>query len=300
MEKELILRDKEIKKVLYVTLGFNIFVAFLKLGVGYKYNLFSLITVGLDSLFDGSSNILALISIYFSIRPADPGHNYGHYKFETLGSLMIGMLLLFSSFQLFLNLKIFSGEPLLTPTFGWLPVVTIIFSAFVSLFISKYEKKKGEVLGSSILLADADHTFGDFILSFGVLLSLLFSYFKIYWVDLGVGVCTCLYLFYLAIVILRRNLPDLLDASPYIKEKLVKKVEGIKKIKDIHRFRARGNKNCMYVDFHLLMDEELSLKEAHQIGHRAEDLIKELLKSYAIKIDVTVHIEPYEENHRDD
>ena len=78
------------------------------------------------------------------------------------------------------------------------------------------------------------------------------------------------------------------------------KVEEIKHIRDIHKFRARGNQNCLFIDFHLLLDEDLSLKEAHKIGHDAEEMIKLLLENYARKIDVTVHVEPYEENHLDD
>ena len=300
MENELILREKEIKKVLYVTLGINAFVAFLKLVIGFRYNYFSLTSSGLDSLFDSSSNILILISIYFSVRPPDSGHHYGHYKFETLGSMAIGLLVLFSAFQLFLNLKIFSGGVVSRPIFGWPPLIAILLSSLASFFISKYEKKKGEELGSLILLSDSDHTYGDFIVSLGVISSIIFSFYEIYWMDALVGTLICVYLFYLGFVILKRNLPDLLDASPLIQEELVKKVEDINGIKDIHRFRARGNQNCMYVDFHLLMDEDLSLKKAHKIGHEAESLIKKLLKKYARKIDVTVHIEPYEENHHDD
>ena len=55
----------------------------------------------------------------------------------------------------------------------------------------------------------------------------------------------------------------------------------------------------MFVDFHLLLDEDLSLKEAHKIGHDGED-DQGSLREVCKKIDITVHVEPYEENHLDD
>ena len=300
MEKELLFREKEIKKVLLIVFSLHLLIAALKVTVGFQFHYVSLVSSGLDSLFDCASNFLALISIYFAFKPADPGHNYGHYKFETLGSLSIGVLILFSGIQFLLSLSIFGNQPLESPIFGIFPLASVFISTIVSFFISKYEGKKGKELGSSILISDSTHTYGDFVIGLGVLFSLICSYFKVFWVDILVGGSICLYLFVLGITILKKNLPELLDGSPIIEGELIKKVEEIEHIKDIHRFRARGNQNCMFVDFHLLLDEDLSLKEAHKIGHDAESMIKALLERYARKIDVTVHVEPYEENHLDD
>ena len=300
MEKELLLREKEIKKVLLIVLFLNLFIAALKIGVGFNSHYISLVSSGIDSLFDSASNCLALISIYFAFKPADSGHHYGHYKFETFGSLVIGILILFSGVQFLLSMNLFGKKLFKEPVFSIFPFVSVLVSTAVSFFVSKYEKKKGKELSSSILNSDSAHTYGDFLIGFGVLISLVFSYFRVYWVDVFVGGAIGLYLFILGIEILRKNLPELLDSSPVIEKELVKKVEEIEHIKDIHKFRARGNQNCMFIDFHLLLDEDLSLKEAHKIGHDAERMIKNLLEKYARKIDVTVHVEPYEENHLDD
>ena len=300
MEKELLLREKEIKKVLLIVLFLNLFIASLKIFIGFSSHFISLVSSGLDSLFDSASNCLALISIYFAFKPADSGHNYGHYKFETLGSLAIGALILFSGVQFLLSLNIFGEKPYKEPVFGFYPFASVLLSTTISFFISKYEKRKGRELSSSILNSDSAHTYGDFLIGLGVLLSIVCSYFKVFWVDVFVGGAVGLYLFVLGIKILRNNLPELLDGSPTIEKELVKKVEEIEHIRDIHRFRARGNQNCLFIDFHLLLNEDLSLREAHKIGHDAEEMIKSLLKKYARKIDITVHVEPYEENHQDD
>ena len=183
-------------------------------------------------------------------------------------------------------------------TFSIIPFIAIIVSMGISLFVSRYEKKRGEELNSSILKADADHTFGDFIISFAVLISIACGYYGFHSVDMLTSAIVGFYLIILAFRIFKQNIPDLVDSSPVIPMDLVKKVEEIPNIVDIHNFRSRGNSNWMHVDFHLHLNSELSLKEAHVAGKKAEQLIRDLLKEYSHNLDVTVHIEPDDEDHK--
>jgi cation diffusion facilitator family transporter len=294
------IREKEIKKVLLITLVLNIFVAVLKILAGKSFNYLSLTSSGLESLFDGSANIMALISISLATRPADKGHQFGHNKYESVGSFFIALLLIASSFQISSDLREHLSGNYVESEFNILAVIAILISMSVSYFVSYYESKKGKELSSSILEADAHHTMGDFIISFGVLGSIICSYFGLVWPDLAIGILVSIYLIYLAFKIIKTNLPDLLDASPAVEEELIKKIESIPNIRDVHRFRARGNQHWMQVDFHLLLEPSLSLIEAHELSHEAEDLLRELLRPYCNDIDILVHIEPYEENHTDE
>jgi cation diffusion facilitator family transporter len=292
-------REKDIKKVLLDILWINLFVAGLKMYLGYKFRYLSVASSALDSFFDSSSNILGLITITYAYKGADDKHHYGRYKYETLGSLLIAGFLIFSSVQMGVGLFDYLANKQNRGVFSIIPILGILLSIIINYFVAIYEKKKGTELSSSLLLADAQHTRGDFIMGFGVLSSILLSKFGFWMVDFGVGVIITLYVFYLAIRIVMDNIPHLLDTSPKIEKELFKSVETIPEIKNIHKFRARGNQNCMFVDFHLLLTNTLSLREAHEIGHKAEDLIRNLLKGYAHKVDVTVHIEPYEKHHKD-
>lgn len=292
-------REKAIKKVLWDILWINLFVAGLKMYLGYKFRYLSLASSGLDSLIDSSSNILGLITITYAYKGSDEKHNYGRYKYETMGSLLIAGFLIFSSIQMGIGLFDYLGDVDNRANFSIVPMLGIILSIVINYFVAIYEKKKGEQLHSSLLIADAQHTKGDFIMGFGVLASIILSKFGLWMFDLGVGIIITIYVFYLAIRIVVENVPHLLDASPKIEKELFKSVEAIPEIKNIHKFRARGNQNFMFVDFHLLLNPNLSLKEAHAIGHKAEDLIRSLLKGYTQNVDVTVHIEPYEKHHRD-
>ncbi|RLA64467.1 MAG: hypothetical protein DRQ88_03530 [Epsilonproteobacteria bacterium] len=291
--------EKQIKRVLWIELGINIFLALSKLIVGQQFHFLSLTSSGLDSLFDGSSNILGFIAISLAYRPPSSSHPYGRHKYETLGSLLIAGLLIFTSLQIGMQLFAYFGEVPKRGEFGLIPVITILISILASYLISEWERRKGEELSSSLLIADSAHTRGDFYIGIGALVSIIAAKFGLWWPDFVVGTIICLFLFYLALRIVRENLGYLMDASPKIEKDLIKQVEKIAEVVDIHRFRARGNQKAMFVDFHLLLTPTLSLREAHEIGHKAEEKIKDLLKEHSEKVDVTVHIEPFEKNHYD-
>jgi len=293
-------KQLEIKKVLYITLGLNLFVSAIKIISGEYYGFLSLTSSGLDSLFDGTSNILALFATSMAYRPADSGHNYGHAKYENLGGLVLAILLMYSSFQIGSDVLDHFGSARRRGEFHLVPIAAIGLSMLVSKFVSWYEHKKGSELNSPILHADAQHTHGDFIISGGVLCAIFASYFQIYWVDLLIGSVICLYLFFIAIKIIRQNIPYLVDSSPEIKKDLLREIEDqIPEVRGIHHFRVRGDHSTLYVDFHILLDETLSLLKAHEIGHKAEDIMREKLANYAEHIDITVHTEPFELDHQD-
>jgi len=291
-------REKSVRYVLIVTLLLNLVSAGVKIFAGYSFHFISLTSSGLESLFDGSANVLALISMYFASQPPDEEHPFGHHKFETIGSLIIGGLLVFSAIQIGLETYSIATEGAVKREFHIIPIIAIIVSMSISFFVSWYERKKGDELNSNILHADADHTYGDFLVSFAVLISIIATAFGIYWLDLVVGGIVSVYLIFLAIKILKSNLPDLVDTSPEFNKSLLKKVENIPNVVDIHNFRARGNMSYMQVDFHLHLDADLSLKEAHKIGKVAEDKVRDILEGQAHHIDITVHIEPYDEEHK--
>ena len=67
----------------WVVLGLNVAVALAKLSYGLFSRSVAMQADGIHSLFDGASNIVGLIGMWFAARPADASHPYGHAKFET-------------------------------------------------------------------------------------------------------------------------------------------------------------------------------------------------------------------------
>ncbi len=291
-------RQQKIKRVLIITLLLNVLVALIKVIIGSLFDYTSLLSSGIESFFDGSSNILGLITMYYASKPADQQHNYGHHKYETLGSLVIAFLLIFSSWQIMRSV-LSHWQSSVAPQFGWIPICSIIFSMAISLYVSRYEGRVAKETNSSFLEADADHTFGDFIMSGGVLISIISSYFGMHWPDLLIGGLISLYLIYLGVKIVKDNLPELMDATPGVTETILAEVELMPEILDVHKFRARGNERVMYIDFHIQVERNLPLYMAHGIAHELELKIKDLLKDRTQICDITIHVEPYEKDHQD-
>ncbi|MGI4992655.1 cation diffusion facilitator family transporter [Halobacteriovorax sp. GFR7] len=300
MHLELSKREKEIKKVLIITFFLNLAVALIKIFAGIEFNFISLRSSGIESVFDGTSNLLGIVTIALASKPRDRRHNYGHHKFENLGALIIAFMLFGSAIKLGLDYHdLIMGTQTKYGQFGPIPVLSIIISMIMSFWVSSYEGRKGRELNSQILTADSNHTFGDMIISFGVLISIVAAYFQVYLIDYIVGGLIILYLIYLGIQITLENLNDLLDVAPILKDKYISSLEDIKHVRDIHNFRARGNSTWMQIDFHLLLEPDLSLGEAHDIAHTVEDRLRVMLKDYCRDVDILIHMEPDDEGHKD-
>ena len=95
------LRDvRRIRWVLIITMLLNFLATGIKLAAGFATGALSVVADGLDSLFDGISNLVGLVGLNVASRPPDSNHPYGHRKFETIAALSIAFLLFLTSWQL--------------------------------------------------------------------------------------------------------------------------------------------------------------------------------------------------------
>ena len=91
-------RYRSIRNVLWVVLALNLAVALAKLVYGVISHSAAMEADGFHSLFDGASNIIGLVGMWFAARPADDDHPYGHSKYETFAAALIGLLLIVAGF----------------------------------------------------------------------------------------------------------------------------------------------------------------------------------------------------------
>ena len=84
----------EVRHVLWIVLLLNLLVALAKFFYGLATNSHSMQADGIHSVFDSMGNVVGLVGITLALRPADEGHPYGHFKFETYASMVIGVLLI--------------------------------------------------------------------------------------------------------------------------------------------------------------------------------------------------------------
>ena len=165
-------RTRGIRRVLIVVLLLNVLVALVKLGYGLLTESVSMTADGAQSMLDGLSNVIGLVSIAVAARPPDEEHHYGHDRYETLASLIIAMMMVISALEIS---RIAVGQLLSgnSPTVNAGSFVVLVCTMIVNLWVSWWENRKGRELKSDFLTADSRHTLSDVVVSSGVILGLL-------------------------------------------------------------------------------------------------------------------------------
>lgn len=282
---------KQIKKVLWVILFANLLVAVLKIIIGNKIQSSSMTADGFHSLTDGTSNIIGIIGIGFALKPTDEDHPYGHKKFETLAGLGIAMMLFFVSMTIIKGAFAKFFHPV-SPDVSVESIVVLVITLIINIFVSTYEFKKGKALNSDILIADSMHTRSDIFVSIGVLATLI-------GLKLGMpSIIDPIVSLFVALLIIRAGYMIFKDTSAILVDKYVVNTTAIQnliltfpEVKNIHRIRSRGREDDMFLDLHVMVDENTTVKDAHNLVHNIEEKIKNEINE---NTEVIIHIEPYD------
>lgn len=287
-------RIREIKRVLWVILGLNILVALAKLIWGLVSGSAAMTADGFHSMFDGTSNVVGLIGMTFAARPADEDHPYGHSKYETYSAVVIAAMLLFAAYSIgseAVNRLMGHGEP---PTVSWVSFIIMFGTLIVNFFVTTYERRVGKRLNSEILIADASHTGSDILVSIGVIISLvLVKFFHLMMADAIVSLFIACAIVWTAWGVFKQANATLSDSTRIPEEGLESCIKSVPGILDIHHVRTRGSESEVYVDLHIMVDPQITVKDGHRIAHEVEECIK---STYPQAIDVIVHVEPFDEH----
>lgn len=282
-------RTKEIKRVLWVVFALNLAVALAKITYGIISNSASMKADGIHSIFDSAGNIVGLVGISLAARPADDSHPYGHSKFETYASLLVGVLLLIAAFEVGYSAteKIQSGiyATQVTPV----SFVVMLGTLAINIGVTCYERRRSVDLKSEILAADAGHTLSDALVSLGVIVGLVF-------VSLGYPIADPLMALVVTVAILKtayevfaRGLSTLSDHSRMPDAQLKEVVLAVPGVRAAHRIRTRGTEGEVYADLHVLVSPEMTVLEAHNLADNVENAVQSRFPNV---VDVLVHIEP--------
>lgn len=290
MDRDFLIENytSEVRKVLIITLILNSFVAFAKILYGYITNSIAMTSDGFHSFFDGVSNIIGLIGIWIASHPPDEKHPYGHRKYETLFTIIIAVMLFTTCLQILRKVyQSFYEDHITIVTQTSFAVMLITMG--VNVFVMLYEKSKGKKLGSEFLVADAMHTKSDILVSFAVIISLVFTKMGYHYADVIVGVIITFFIARIGYGILKKASDVLVDTVCLDNSAIEFVVNRIDGVKGCHDIRTRGSLNCIYLDLHVLVGRNLSTEKAHRI---ADTIEKELKKEFPSVVDIVVHIEP--------
>jgi cation diffusion facilitator family transporter len=272
-----------------VVLALNLLVTIIKLVVGVASGALAVVADAFHSIVDSSSNIIGLIGVWVSARPADSNHPYGHHKYETIAALGIGGLLLVAGFEIAKSVveRLFgaSPPPEITPVTVGLMALTFL----VNLAVVAYETRAGKHLQSQLLLADAAHTRTDLFVTLSVIAALIGARLGVAWLDSIVAGAVVVLLVRAAFGILRSTsdvLADAAVANPKAIERIALGVPGVRAASGV---RSRGPADATYVDLHVTVHPAMDADQAHGVATEVERRITEGLPGV---VDTVVHIEP--------
>lgn len=220
-----------------------------------------------DSFADALASIVNFIAIRYAIVPADHDHRYGHGKAEPLASLAQSAFIMGSAFLLLF----YGGERLLNPSAvenATLGVVVSVVSIALTLALVMLQKRALAVTNSTVVEADSLHYKSDLFLNGAVLLALVFSQYGWWWADGLFAVLIACYIGQQAFDLGYRSIQALLDRE--LDEDTRQRIKQIAKedprVLGLHDLRTRQAGKTIFIQFHLELDGNLSLNEAHSIA----------------------------------
>ena len=285
---------RRVRTTLLLTLLLNLGVSLAKGIVGTVVGSVSMVADGVHSLFDSVSNIVGLISIHIADTPPDARHQYGHGKFETIGTLAVGVILIITA-------VIVAHEGLGRFTSGDVPEITplavgvMVVTMCINLAVSLYERHVGTEENSSFLLADSKHTASDTFVSLSVLGGFVFIWLGYPIADAIIALGIAVLIGKMGVEILYRSSEVLADASAEVDYTLIDRIVSTTNgVRSYHDFRCRGKPGEIFCDLHVVVDPEITVREGHQIGDHVRERLE---KEVPGVVDVVVHIDPFSDPH---
>jgi cation diffusion facilitator family transporter len=287
-ELGLVERARGIRNVLLIVLGLNLIVAGAKLGYGVWTGSVAMSADGVQSLLDGMSNVIGLVSIAVAARPPDEEHHFGHDRYETLASLVIAMMMAVSVIEIVrgaLGQLIAGTAPRVDAgSFG-----VLMCTIAINLAVTVWEGRKGRELRSDLLAADAKHTLSDVAVSLGVIAGLVGVRAGFARADALVSLIISCIIAWTAWTILRDASLVLTDATNTNPRRLMEAILDTEGVETAHKLRARSMGGRMLIEVDITVDPLLRVDQAHNVATDVEQSVRGVAGQYAQAI---VHVEP--------
>ncbi|MDE5790071.1 MAG: cation diffusion facilitator family transporter [Muribaculaceae bacterium] len=289
-----------VRKIRYVTMvGFwvNAVLVILKLFFGYWGHSDALVADGYHSISDFVTDLIVILFASTAYKRADKDHPYGHGKYETLASLIIGVILF--GVALFILIEgvdriISAIKGMVLPRPDVWTIIVALFSILAKEGCYRYTVKEGKAIGSSSLMANAEHHRSDAISSVATLIGVGIAFaFGASWriLDPIASVIISFMIGISAFKIAKPAINELLEIALPENEmreitEIVKNVDGVKKI---HNLRGRKNGHSTIIEMNIHVDPNITVQAGHIIASNVE---KDLRKALGKDLITYVHIEP--------
>lgn len=297
MESEKSSREKGIYKVTIVGSIVNFLLLVFKFFAGIAGHSAAMLADAVHSLSDFITDIVVIVFVRIAGKPEDKGHDYGHGKYETLATAIIGLLLLCVGFGIFWNgassiYTFLRGGQLESP--GVVALVAALVSIVSKEILYQYTVIQGKKLNSQAVIANAWHHRSDALSSIGTAIGiggaiLLGDHWRV--LDPVAAVVVSFFIMKVSVRLLIPCVDELLEKS--LPEDVVKEIEqtvlSFPGVSQPHHLRTRRIGNYYAIELHVRMDGKITLEEAHSTATAIENTLKEM---FGKGTHVGIHVEP--------
>ena len=284
-------RYDEANKVTLKAIGWNIFLAFIKIIAGILGKSSVMIADGLHSASDIITSMGVLIGNYISSKPFDKEHNYGHEKAETLVSFLLSIILVGVALSIGYEASksLFNIEGIAIPTL--LPLVVSIISILIKEYQYRITIRIAKKINSPALKADAWHHRSDALSSIAAFVGIGGAMLGFKILEPLASIVVALFVCKVGYDILKNAVNELMDVSiDETYENEIKKIAQLTEgVMNLGSLRTRKHGASAYVDLVICVDGKLTVTSCHDI---ATNLEKKIQNDINIVKGITVHVEP--------
>lgn len=290
-------REKEIYKATLLGSAVNVVLVVLKFLAGILGHSAAMMADAVHSVSDFATDIVVLAFVRISNKPKDKSHDYGHGKYETLATTLIGVALFAVAVGIFIDgakkIAFWANGGVLT-----LPGKLALWAALVSILLKElifqYTNLKAKQLDSQAMKANAWHHRSDALSSIGTAIGIggaLLGGERWAVLDPIASIAVGALIIKVAIDLLKNGVGDLMEQSlpEEVENEIIDIVKSVPEVEKPHELCTRRIGNHYAIEMHILMNGEISLKEAHDKASEIERLLK---KRYGEETHVAIHVEP--------
>ncbi len=290
-------REKEIRKITLWGAIVNIVLTAVKIVAGVFGRSAAMVADGVHSLSDLLSDLVVLVFTHISAKEKDREHSFGHGKFETMATLIVGVILVVVGANLMSKgvqsiYAVINGECIPRP--GYVALIAAAVSIVVKEILYHITAKVGKNINSPVVIANAWHHRSDALSSIGALLGIGGAiFFGVKWTILDpiTSCCISIAIIVVAIRISMPSLAELLDAAlpEDIQKGIVATALSVNGVKDIHELKTRRNGVSFIIIAHVVVEPTISVVEAHDIATDVETALK---RRFGQESQISIHVEP--------
>ena len=290
-------REKKIYKVTLMGSIVNVMLLAFKFIAGILGHSAAMIADAVHSLSDFLTDIVVLVFVKISAKPQDEDHDYGHGKYETLATAVIGIALLCVGVMIGKDaihriILVAGGGGLPSP--GWIALAAALLSIVSKEVVFRITRKVGREVASAAVEANAWHHRSDALSSIGTALGiggaiLLGNKWSI--LDPIAAVIVSIFIVITSFKLIGESMGELLEKSlPAETEDKIRRITLQEaEVSDIHNLRTRKLGNRIAIEMHLRLPGESSLEEAHAHCSNVEHRLR---KEFGPETHIMIHLEP--------